>query len=177
MMTHGEDVPYAKGDDYRAVVLPYTGNTVDMVVIVPDAGRFDAVERRLSAGFLKNVRAATGQSRATITMPRFDFESNVPLADLLPDMGMPDAFQPGAADFGGITGSRDLYISAALHRATLKVDEKGTEATAATVIVMDESAAVEPPPHLTIDRPFIFAITERETDAILFLGRVTNPAK
>ncbi len=178
MMTQNmEPVPFAKYDDYQAVVLPYTGNTVDMVVIVPNAGRFDAIERRLSPGFLKNVRSATGRGSATITMPRFDFESDVPLTDLLPDMGMPDAFRDGTADFSGITGGRDLYISAALHRATIKVDEKGTEATAATVIAMDQSAAVAPPPHLTIDRPFIFAITERETGAILFLGRVTNPAK
>ena len=177
MMTHGEAVPYAKGNGYQGVVLPYTGNTVDMVVIVPDAGRFDAVERRLSTGLLKNVRADSERGRATITMPRFDFESDVPLTDLLPEMGMPDAFQPGAADFGGIARDSDLYISAALHRATIKVNEQGTEATAATVIAMDESAAAEPPPHLTIDRPFIFAITERETGAILFLGRVTNPAK
>ncbi len=148
-----------------------------MVVIVPNAGRFQAVDGRLSSGFWRNVRSATERGSATVTMPRFDFESNVPLTDLLPGMGMPDAFRDGTADFSGITGGRDLYISAALHRATIKVAEKGTEATAATVIAMDESAAAEPPPHLTIDRPFIFAITERETGAILFLGRVTNRAK
>ena len=179
MMTQNMDpVPFAKGDDYQAVVLSYTGNAVDMVVIVPDAGGFDAVERRLSAGLLKNVRAASERGRATITMPRFDFESNVPLTDLLPDMGMPDAFQPYIADFSGITGNKDLYISKALHRATIKADERGTEATAATVIAVRQvSGSATQPIHLTIDRPFIFAITERETGAILFLGRVTNPAQ
>ena len=178
MMTHDEDIPYAKGNGYQAVVLPYTGNTVDMVIIVPNAGRFDAVEHRLSTGFLRNARAASERGRATITMPRFDFESDVPLTDLLPRMGMPDAFRPYIADFSGIAGNNDLYISAAIHRATIKVDEKGTEATAATALVVRVvSAPATPPPHLTIDRPFIFAITERETGSILFLGHVTNPAK
>ena len=176
MMHQGsEPVPYAEGPGYQAVILPYVGHTVEMVVVVPKQGRFDKVEAGMDPGFLKRVRATAGRVGATLSMPRFKFESDLPLAELLPGMGMPDAF--GNADFSGIAKGGGLSISGAFHRATIAADEEGTEATAATVLVVREtSASSETPPHLTIDRPFIFAIVERETGAILFLGRVTNPA-
>jgi serpin B len=110
-----------------------------------------------------------------LAMPRFDFETDLDLPRLLEAMGMTDPFDPGAADFSGMTGSRGLYISAALHKADITVDEKGTEAAAATAVVMAESAAPEPT-EVIADRPFLFAVAERETGAILFLGRVTDPS-
>ncbi len=176
MRQNVEAVPYAEGDGYQAVVLPYVGGTTEMMVIAPEAGRFTEVEAALSTDFLKRVRARADRNSATVSMPRFEVESELDLVSLLPGMGMPDAFEPGTADFSGIVKGIDLFISAAIHRATVSVDEEGTEATAATVVVVSEaSASVEPPPHVTVDRPFIFAIVERETGAILFLGRVTNP--
>ncbi len=171
----GPTFEYGVGDDYQAVVLPYTGETVEMVVIVPKTGRFEAVEADLGADFLENVRAGTKPRELVLSMPRFDFESQLNLTEILPGMGMPDAFDSGLADFGGINKGGGLFISAALHRATIAVDEKGTEATAATAIAMAASAPATPPLHLTIDRPFIFTIVERETGTILFLGRVMNP--
>jgi serpin B len=165
-------MPYAGGDGYQSVVLPYVGDSVEMVVIVPQAGRFEEIDAGLSAGFLTRVRATSETRDVTLTMPRFAFESDLDLASLLSDMGMPAPFGP--ADFSGISRDADLSISAALHRATIAVDEQGTEATAATAIAMPTSAMQTA--QLTIDRPFIFAIVERETGAILFLGRVTNAA-
>lgn len=164
-------VPYAEGDGYQAAVLPYTGQNVDMVVILPESGRFGEIEAGLNTNFVDDVRAAAETHDVELTMPRFDFESDFDLTKILPEMGMPDPFGP--ADFSGIAQA-DLSISAAIHKATIAVDEKGTEATAATIIAIEESAM--PPAELTIDRPFIFAIVERETGTILFLGRVTNPA-
>lgn len=150
-----------------------------MIVIVPKKSRFKKVEAGLSPELLERVFFTAGGRSATVSMPRFEFESGLDLAGLLAKMGMADAFQPERANFGGIAKGRELYISAALHRATIAVDEGGTEATAATAIVGGEvSLRAGPPPlHLTIDRPFIFAIVERQTGAILFLGRVTNPSR
>ncbi len=178
MMTQTMDpVPYAEGKGYQAIVLPYTGGTAEMVVILPKQGRFEAVEAGLSTDFLKRVRATARRGNATVTMPRFDFESGIDLPRIFQGMGMPAAFRPDVADFSGIAGNKELYISAAIHRATITADEKGTEATAATVIVGQVSSGLATQPvHLTIDRPFIFAIVDRETGTILFLGRVMNPA-
>jgi len=92
-------------------------------------------------------------------------------------MGMPIAFSPDEADFSGMTGNRELFISNVIHKAFVAVDEAGTEAAAATaVIVGTTSIPVEPPVEVTIDRPFIFLIRDIETGAILFVGRVLNPS-
>jgi serpin B len=175
MMRQTTYLSYAEGDGYQVVRLPYKGEAVDMLVILPEEGRFEQIEDRLSAGFFDEVRRGLRQEYVGLAMPRFDFETDLDLPKLLEAMGMADPFDPGAADFSGMTGSRGLYISAALHKADITVDEKGTEAAAATAVVMAESAAPEPT-EVIADRPFIFAVAERETGAILFLGRVTDPS-
>jgi serpin B len=106
-------------------------------------------------------------------MPRFEFDSEFSLKNTLEDMGMPAAFS--AADFSGMTGTRYLYIRDVLHKAFVSVDEAGTEAAAATAVAMEEEAP-EPVVEVTLDRPFIFLIRDIETGAILFVGRVLNPA-
>jgi serpin B len=108
-------------------------------------------------------------------MPRFEFESDFNLKDTLADLGMPDAFT-GDADFSGMTGSRDLFIGEVIHKAFVSVDEAGTEAAAATAVVMPTAAMPEEPVEVTVDRPFIFLIRDIETGAILFVGRVVNPS-
>ena len=107
-------------------------------------------------------------------MPKFKFESEFSLADTLAEMGMPIAFSD-AADFSGMTGNRELCISDVVHKAFVAVDEAGTEAAAATAVVMELTAVPEPPVPVTIDRPFIFLIRDIETAAILFVGRVLSP--
>jgi serpin B len=176
MMRQTTYLPYAEGDGYQAVRLPYKGEAVDMLIILPEEGRFEQVEERLGAGFFDEVRRSLRQEEyVRLTMPRFDFETDLDLPKLLMAMGMTAPFDPGAADFSGMTGERELYIAEALHKADITVDEKGTEAAAATALLMPVSAAPEPI-QMTADRPFIFAIAERETGAILFLGRVTDPS-
>jgi serpin B len=175
MMRQTTYLSYAEGDGYQAVRLPYKGEAVEMLVILPEEGRFEQIADRLSAGFFGEVRRGLHQEYVELAMPRFDFETDLDLPKLLKAMGMTNPFDPGAADFSGMTGSRGLYISAALHKADITVDEKGTEAAAATAVVIAESAAPEPT-RVAADRPFIFAIVERETGAILFLGRVTDPS-
>jgi serpin B len=92
-------------------------------------------------------------------------------------MGMPDAFDPDRADFSGMTGKRDLYIDDVLHKAFVAVDEEGTEAAAATAVIMDLASAMLPGVTLTVDRPFIFMIRDLPSREILFVGRVLNPAE
>ena len=176
MMRQTTYLEYAEGEGYAAVRLPYEGEAVDMLVILPERGRFASVEERLDAGFLDEVRRALDPRYVRLTMPRFDFEADLDLKILLKRMGLEAPFDPGAADFAGITGREDLYVGAALHQANITVDEKGTEAAAATVLDMPVSAAPKPV-EMDVDRPFIFAIAERETGAILFLGRVTDPQR
>jgi serpin B len=168
-------VRYVEGDGYRAAALPYAGGSVDMLVILPDEERFAEVEAAMMPEILDEIHAIRETSSLTLAMPKFDFESDLALHNVLPDMGMPDPFDDIAADFSGMADPEQLFIAAALHKATIAVDEKGTEAAAVTVVVMEDESAPETV-ELTLDRPFIFAIIERETGAILFLGRVTNPA-
>jgi len=108
-------------------------------------------------------------------MPKFEFDSEFRLNDTLAEMGMPIAFSPGDADFSGMTGNRELFISDVIHKAFVSVDEAGTEAAAATAVIMMRAAVSKPPVEVTIDRPFIFLIRDIETGAILFVGRVMNP--
>ena len=108
-------------------------------------------------------------------MPQFEFDSEFSLKDTLAGMGMPIAFS-GDADFSGMTGNSELFISDVVHKAFVAVDEAGTEAAAATSVIIKLTAVPEPPVEVTIDRPFIFLIRDIETGAILFIGRVMNPA-
>jgi serpin B len=107
-------------------------------------------------------------------MPKFEFDSEFSLKNTLADMGMPIAFSE-AADLSVMTGTRDLCISEVLHKAFVSVDEAGTEAAAATAVIVGETSVPAEPVEVTIDRPFIFLIRDIETGAVLFVGRVLNP--
>lgn len=164
-------MPYFEGDGYQAALIPYRGDKVDMVVVLPAEGQFEAVEEQLSAELFADIRQKAEVHDVRLTMPKFDYDMDLDLVDVLSEMGMADAFH-GEADFSGIAGG--LSISDALHKATITVDEEGTEAAAATIIAMEVSAMEGA--ELSLDQPFIYAIVERETGAILFLGRVMHPA-
>jgi len=174
MQRSGTQMLHAAGPGYEAVLLPYVGDTVQMMVILPEDGQFAAVEAALSADFLNQVRRQFQLRDVTLTMPRFEFDTNLGLKDLLSGMGMQVPFSE-AADFSGIAADSDLFISDALHRGTITVDEEGTEAAAATVIIVGVTSIVESV-AVTLDRPFIFTIMDQQTGTILFLGRVLNPA-
>ena len=122
------------------------------------------------------IIGALKQRQVNLAMPKFEFESEFKLKDKLAAMGMPIAFSE-AADFSGMTGGRDLYISNVVHKAFVSLDEAGTEAAAATAVIMKLTAAPVSPVEMTIDHPFIFLIRDIETDTILFLGRVLDPGK
>jgi serpin B len=173
MMKQGQELSYAEGEGYQAVSLPYGMSGLSMVLLVPPAGQFGAFESSLSAERVDAIVKGLGRWSVTLSMPKFDFESSFDLGETLATMGMPDAFTE-LADFSGMTGSRDLLIQAVVHKAFVSVDEEGTEAAAATAVVMGPTSV---PEHvdLTIDRPFIFLIRDYETGTVLFVGRVVNP--
>jgi serpin B len=176
MMRQTEEFPYAEGEGYQAIQLPYKGEKADMLVILPEEDSFDSIEENLDAGSLEEVRRDLQPQGVELTMPHFDFDTDLDLKERLRSMGMEIPFDDDAADFSGITEEEHLYISDALHKATVTVDEKGTEAAAATAVIMQaESGGPIAQKEMTMDRPFIFAIVERDTGTILFLGRVTNP--
>ncbi len=112
-----------------------------------------------------------------VGLPKFTVRSSFDLGDQLASLGMPDAFDLNRANFSGMTGKPDLFISKVLHEAYVAVDEKGTEAAAATGIMMAPTSAMQPPQKLLIDRPFIYLIRELNNGQILFLGRVLDPSK
>ncbi len=186
MHLSGENLAYGYDEDYQIVRLPYASPDFSMVILFPDVGAFQAVESRLAlphaddpppALWLDEIMLQMEVRPLTLTMPKFDFETELNAGQVLIDLGIGEAFQPGRADFSGITENADLFISQVLHKATIAVDEAGTEAAAATVVIMREMAAEpsETPLTLEINRPFIFFIQHEPTGVILFIGRVLRP--
>ncbi|MEA3375385.1 MAG: serpin family protein [Chloroflexota bacterium] len=174
MMRQTESFGYAEGGDYQAVELPYDGHELSMVIVLPEEGELEVFEDSLDAERLDAILKARERRQVALTMPRFEFEAQFSLAETLAALGMPQAFSPDA-DFSGMTGARDLFISEVVHKAFVSVDEAGTEAAAATAVVMVESAMPEEPVEMTVDQPFVFLIRDIETGAILFVGRVVDP--
>jgi serpin B len=174
-MKTGKNFTYAAGDGWQAVSLPYKGGLTEMMVIVPDAGNFETFESTLTAERYNEILTAMQPQEVILSMPKFTFETQFGLKDILTGMGMQAAFDPNAADFSGIDGQRDLVISDAIHKAFIAVDEKGTEAAAATIVIMGMGALPQQGIVLTIDRPFFFFIRDVPTGTILFMGRVVDP--
>jgi serpin B len=178
-------LPYAAGDGWQAVDLPYStpvGGTspgigpLVMTLILPSD--MAAFEKSLTPDKLETIFASLEPSRVQVTMPKFGIDTQASLGDVLKGLGMPTAFDPSAADFSGITTQQRLFISAVIHQATIDVDEKGTEAAAATAVAMATAGLTSQPAliQMRVDHPFLFALRDTETGAILFLGRVADPS-
>jgi len=174
LMRQTEGLGYAEGEGYQAVELPYDGRQLAMVVLLPRAGEFERFESALDAGRVEQIIGSLEYQQVRLTMPRFEFESGFSLKEALAAMGMAEAFSE-QADFSGMTGRRELFISEVVHQAFVSVDEAGTEAAAATAVMMAPTSAVEEPVEMTADRPFVFLIRDLETGAILFVGRMVEP--
>jgi len=174
LMRQTDGFGYAEGEGYQAVELPYDGRELAMVVMLPRAGEFERFESALDAGRVEQIIGSLEYQQVRLTMPRFEFESGFSLKEALAALGMAEAFTE-QADFSGMTGQRELFIEEVVHKAFVSVDENGTEAAAATAVMMAPTAAVEEPVEITMDRPFMFLIRDLETGAILFVGRVVEP--
>jgi serpin B len=177
MMSQSQDFDYAQGDGWQAVELPYVSQDFSMLLLVPDEGTLAAFEAGLDAGQLADILGRMSSVPVDLQMPRFQFESGFSLQDTLKALGMRQAFDLGQADFSAMAPGNELYIGDVVHKAYVDVNEKGTEAAAATAVVMLAGAMpqVPEPVVLTIDRPFLFLIRSHSSGTILFVGRVVQP--
>ncbi len=173
MMTATGPMMFATGDGWRVVELPYSGGELAMLIFVPEDGFLDQFEEIF---LVTDATQYLEPREVTLSLPRFDIESNVALGDVLVAMGMAEAFTDNA-DFSAMTVDETLYIAAVVHQANITVDEAGTEAAAATAVAMAATSMPAPlePVTLAVDRPFVFALRDLATGAILFLGRVADP--
>lgn len=178
MMRQIEDFAYGELMGCRAISLPYCDNMSSMLIMMPDEDILE-FEQNLDSETLEAIALGLSRHKVDLTMPRFEFTSSFGLAEVLASMGMPAAFESAAADFRGFIGRPELFISAVIHKAFVKVDEAGTEAAAATAVIMHVESAEMPeiPVELVLDRPFLFLVRDELTGTILFMGRVANPAR
>jgi serpin B len=175
MMNQTECFNYMEGESYKAIELPYDGDEIAMVILVPDAGTFETFEENLDLTLVSSIIGNLSSTNINLKMPEWEFDSDFSLSGALKGMGMTDAFINDIADFSGIDGTQFLFISDVVHKAFVLVNESGTEAAAATGVIFGFIWVPPPPIDFTINRPFIFFIRDIETDTILFIGRVLNP--
>lgn len=168
---------YLSGTGWEAIRMSYHGAELAMTLVkTADAGAAAHAEW-LSAGGLDHLTTAEAGHGARIVLPRWTFRSPSRLNDTLTRLGIPDAFDDTRADFSGITRAERLKIAAVLHEAYVAVDEVGTEAAAATAVVIALSmGSAGPPREVVFDRPFLFVIHDTATNAPLFVGRVADPS-
>jgi serpin B len=167
---------HAAGEGYEAVELSYDGDELAMLIVLPDAGRFAEVEASLDGAAISALAATLEQKGLTLTMPKWTVDTKLSVKEQLEGLGMTDAFAASTADFTGINGGVEtLWISDVIHQAHVLVNEYGTEAAAATAVIMVGGAMPEPL-RVDVDRPFIYVIRDRPTGTILFVGRILNPA-
>ena len=169
---------YYDGGSFDLVTIPYAGERLECVLLVPrEIDGSPDVERRLRLGELETWLDAARVRKVDLFLPRFRASGGFSLRQVLESMGMVHAFTP-EADLGGITGTEPLQISEVVHKAWVEVDEKGTEAAAATGVMVKRIMAMAPeePVLVRADRPYVFLIRDRESRAVLFIGRIADPA-
>ncbi|MBS1266928.1 MAG: hypothetical protein MAG795_00897 [Candidatus Woesearchaeota archaeon] len=166
---------YAKTENLQILEMPYKGEELSMLVLLPREGTLDEFEQSLTLEKLNEWRNSLQKRKIDVYMPKFEFDTKYFMKDTLSAMGMPTAF--GNADFSGMDGTQDLLIQNVIHQAFVEVNEEGTEAAAATAVVVGIESVGPRIPIFRADHPFIFIIQERETGNILFMGRVTDPTQ
>jgi serpin B len=175
MHEHGS-FPIVRGDDFDALELPYKVGKIGMLIVLPKSNdRLKALESKFSGDFLNRVVAGLQQQFVQVSIPKFTMSWQTSLKSELESMGIHRAFDPNEADFSRISEGGRLYISDVVQKAYISVDEKGTEAAAATGVVMQPTAVPMPQAVFIADHPFLFIIRDRENGAILFVGRVDDP--
>lgn len=164
-------------EKFQALELPYRGRELSMVVFLPKkADGLAELEKSLTAERLDDWLGKLRQQKVAVSLPKFRMTAEFRLADVLSSLGMGRAFEPGKADLSGIDGSRELSIGNVIHKAFVEVDEKGTEAAAATAVVVRLAAAVEEIRTFRADHPFFFVLRDNQSGSILFMGRLVQPS-
>lgn len=177
LMHGGGRMDFIETDEYRAVRLPYAGDA-SMLIVLPDKNRFDQVAAAFGPDDLATIDRDASVHQVALTMPKFEFMSEFALKASLKELGMGTAFTSpsltGGADFTGMTEARELFIHEVVHQAFISVDEQGTEAAAATAVVVGLESA-PPPAEVILNRPFFFLIQHGSTGEVLFIGQVVDP--
>ncbi len=175
MMHQVYEMNYGEGDGFKALEILYDGDELSMVLLLPDQGRFTEVEQALSPEMVDGILSSMDIAQVTVSLPKWKYTSeSIRLREILSQMGMPIAFSD-SADFSGMDGKIYLHISNVVHKAFISVNEAGTEAAAATAVIMEGNAAPPVPKTFDANRPFIYFIRDIQTGSILFMGRVTAP--
>jgi serine protease inhibitor len=176
MMYQKQKFKYGETRDCQMLELPYKGNDLSMVVFLPKkASGLAALEKKLTPKSIAQWTRRMWKRKVYVYLPKFKMTCEFGLKDVLIKMGMKDAFTPGVADLSGMDGTKYLFISAVVHKAFVDVNEEGTEAAAATAVVVATKSLAPRPLIFKADRPFIFIIRHNQTGSILFLGRAANP--
>ncbi len=174
MMEQTGRFAHAAFDGFAMLEMPYAGSDLAMDILLPDdVDGLPALEARLSPEQLESWSASLREREVSVSIPRFKTDVRFDLVAPLAAMGMPSAFSP-SADFSGMTADAQLFISKIVHQAFVQVDEEGTEAAAATAVVMERMGAAGRPVRFDADHPFLFLIRDRGTGSILFMGRVAG---
>lgn len=171
---------YYEDKGIQALEMPYQNGNFSMVILLPEQGSESSIhklETRMDAPFFSTITSGMERTHTDIYLPRFEIETGLDLEKVLPIMGMPTAFSL-RADFSGMTGNDSLMIDKVIHKAMIDVKESGTEAAAATAVVMIMKTSIEPEPERTVvfkaDRPFLFFLKDNTYNSILFMGRVAK---
>ncbi len=179
MMSRHDSYSYQENDKFQAIQLPYGNRRIMMTVILPKANvNADAFAKMLTADNWNTWKNQFRSDKGTLKLPKMKLDYLVGLNDTLGKMGMTDAFTAGVADLSGMTGKKDLFITLVRHKATLEVNEESTEATGATVVgISTTSIMLDPKPEfeMTVDHPFFVTISDSQTGAILFMGKINDP--
>lgn len=177
MMNQTSKFGYTENGLLQVVQMPYVGDDLSMVILLPKkTDGITELEKSLTPEKLADWLCKLHKRDVIVSVPKFTITSEFSLAAVLASMGMTDAFNPQAADFSGMNGKRNLFISAVLHKAFVEVNEEGTEAAAATgVVVGVTSVGPRQMPVFRADHPFLFLIRDNHSGSVLFLGRVLNP--
>lgn len=175
MMHQVGKLNYAALPSAKILELPYTNDDLSMLLLLPnERGGLAELETQLTAETLNQFIDQMVPKDVSVSMPKFGMTRDVNLSLVLKSMGMPEAFDPGIADFSGMTGDRDLYISDVVHKAFISLDEEGTEAAAATAVVMSGRSGGPRIEEFDADHPFLFFIRDNHTQSVLFMGRAAD---
>jgi len=145
-----------------------------MFIILPK-NKLKDIEKSFNLEKFNEIKNSMKMENVKMSIPKFKFKSKNFLSKELSELGMPTAFKFSGADFSGITNNKDLFINEVIHQAFIENNEKGTEAGAATAIIMEVGVAYKEPKIFNVNHPFMFIIQEKSTQNILFLGRINDP--
>jgi serpin B len=177
MMHQEHQFGYWENDWLQIIEMPYKEESLSLIVLLPkEKTGITDLEQKLNFENMMAWQSRLRKQKVIVFFPKFKIESQFSLGQTLSLMGMPDAFDPELADFSAMVGHKELYISAVIHKAFLEVNEEGSEAAAATGVVVGVTSIAPSPPIFKADHPFVFFIRDNKSQSILFLGRVLNPA-